>query len=79
MLAEREISTPSRRVSRHWSIVWFGYLLTWGVIPHIFLRNKPPVSTLAWIWAVILFPYVGPLFYFVFGTERIERWLRPTN
>jgi cardiolipin synthase len=44
-----------------------------GIIPHIFLRNKPPVSTLAWIWAVILFPYVGPLFYFVFGTERIER------
>ncbi|MEP6668984.1 MAG: cardiolipin synthase [Chthoniobacter sp.] len=57
----------------HWSIVWVGYLLTLGVIPHIFLRNKPPVSTLAWIWAVILFPYVGPLFYFVFGTERIER------
>lgn len=57
----------------HWSIVWVGYFLTWGVIPHIFLRNKPPVSTLAWVWAVILFPYLGPLFYFVFGTERIER------
>jgi cardiolipin synthase len=60
-------------VSFHWSIVWVGYLLTWAVIPHILLRNKPPVSTLAWIWAVILFPYLGPLFYFVFGTERIVR------
>lgn len=57
----------------HWSFVWFGYLLTLTLIPHILLRNKPPVSTLAWIWAVILFPYVGPLFYFVFGTERIVR------
>ena len=27
------------------------------------MRNKPPVSTLAWIWAVILFPYVGTIFY----------------
>jgi hypothetical protein len=40
----------------HWSFVWFGYLVTWAAIPHILLRNKPPASTLAWIWAVILFP-----------------------
>lgn len=72
-LAEYEISAPSRLVSSHWTIASLGYLLTWGIIPHIFLRNKAPVSTLAWIWAVILFPYIGPLFYFVFGTERIER------
>ena len=72
-LAQHPISTPFNGVSVHWSIIWLGYLLSLGVIPHIFLRNKPPVSTLAWIWAVILFPYIGPLFYFVFGTERIER------
>ncbi len=60
-------------VSIHWSFIWLSYLLTWAVIPHILLRNKPPVSTLAWVWAVILFPYVGPLFYVIFGTERIER------
>ncbi len=57
----------------HWSLVWLGYLLTWATIPHILLRNKPPTSTLSWIWAVILFPYVGPLFYFVFGTDRLVR------
>ncbi|MEO5717012.1 MAG: PLDc N-terminal domain-containing protein, partial [Chthoniobacterales bacterium] len=57
----------------HWSFVWFGYLLTWLTIPHILLRNKPPASTLAWIWAVILFPYGGPLFYFLFGTDRLVR------
>ncbi len=57
----------------HWSFVWIGYLLTWATIPHILLRNKPPASTLAWIWAVILFPYGGTIFYFVFGTDRLVR------
>jgi len=46
-LAEAAISTPLRHVTFHWSIVWVGYLLTLGVIPHILTRNKPPVSTLA--------------------------------
>jgi cardiolipin synthase len=67
-------SAPLGRVPSPSSIFWIGYLLTsWAIIPHILSRNKPPVSTLAWIWAVILFPFIGPLFYFVFGTERMER------
>ncbi|MFL6515370.1 MAG: cardiolipin synthase [Chthoniobacterales bacterium] len=57
----------------HWSFVWIGYLLTWATIPHILTRNKPPASTLAWVWAVILFPYGGPIFYFIFGTDRLVR------
>lgn len=57
----------------HWSIVWVGYLLSWGLIPFILVRNKPPVSTLAWVWSVILFPYVGPIAFLVFGTDRVVR------
>jgi cardiolipin synthase A/B len=57
----------------HWSLLWIGYLATWATIPHILLRNKPPASTLAWIWAVILFPYAGTIFYLVFGTDRLVR------
>jgi cardiolipin synthase A/B len=60
-------------VTTHWTLIWLSYLLTWAVIPHVLTRNKPPVSTLAWIWAVILFPYIGPLCYVIFGTERIQR------
>ncbi|HEX3818630.1 MAG TPA: cardiolipin synthase [Chthoniobacterales bacterium] len=56
-----------------WYFFWIGYLLTWSVIPYLLLRNKPPASTLAWIWAVILFPYLGALFYFIFGTDRLVR------
>jgi cardiolipin synthase A/B len=64
-----------RHASRqmHWSFVWIGYLVTWATIPHILLRNKPPASTLAWVWAVILFPYAGVIFYFIFGTDRLVR------
>ena len=57
----------------HWSVITLGYILTWALIPFILLRNKPPVSTLAWIWAVILFPYIGPLAYVLLGDERLAR------
>ena len=62
----------------HWDYVWFSYLFTWALIPHIVTRNKPPVSTLAWIWAVVLFPFLGPIAYLLFGVDRITRpRLRP--
>lgn len=57
-----------------WFYDWvIAYFLSWVLIPVILLRNKPPVSTLAWIWAVILFPYVGPVAYLVFGENRLAR------
>jgi cardiolipin synthase A/B len=59
-----------------WTFVGFGYLLSWGLIPVILLRNKPPVSTLAWVWSVILFPFLGPIAFLVFGMDRLarQRW-----
>src|SRR6476620_5853394 len=57
----------------HWSFVWFGYLLSWGLIPFILWRHKPPVSTLAWLWSVVLFPYIGPLAYMILGNDRLGR------
>lgn len=56
-----------------WWLFWCGYIASFVTIPHILTRNKPPPSTLAWIWAVILFPYLGALFYFAFGTDRLVR------
>lgn len=49
------------------------YLLSLALIPRILLQKKRPVSTLAWIWAVLLFPFVGAAFYLLLGTERIRR------
>jgi cardiolipin synthase len=49
------------------------YLLNLALIPRILLQKKRPASTLAWIWALLLFPYLGALAYLVLGTDRIRR------
>ncbi len=43
------------------------------LIPHILLRKRNPVSALAWIWGLLLFPMLGPLCYLGFGTEAMQR------
>ncbi|HEY8967134.1 MAG TPA: phospholipase D-like domain-containing protein, partial [Candidatus Methylacidiphilales bacterium] len=57
-----------------WHWFWIaGYVLSLAVIPFILLANKRPAATLAWIWAVLLFPYAGPFFYLLMGSERMHR------
>lgn len=51
-------------------VVW---LLGWCLIPHLLLLNKRPTATLAWLWALILFPVAGPALYLMIGSERIKR------
>jgi cardiolipin synthase A/B len=57
--------------------VWFiveGYLLTLLLLPWVVLQtNKPPVSVLAWMMAIIMLPYFGSLLFIVFGINRVER------
>lgn len=51
-----------------------GYLLTLLLVPWVFVqKNKQPVSTLAWIMAILLLPYVGGILFVVFGVNRVER------
>lgn len=55
---------------------WFfvaGWALGLALIPRILLQKKSPVSTLAWIWAVLLFPMFGALVYLLFGADQIRR------
>ncbi len=56
-----------------WIAVVCGYLLTLLAIPHVLLSAKRPAATLAWVWSILLFPFVGALAYFAIGTERIKR------
>ncbi len=42
-------------------------------IPHLLLLNKRPTATLAWLWAILLFPVVGPALYLMIGSEQIKR------
>src|SRR5271154_2720755 len=49
------------------------WILGWCCIPHLLLLNKRPTATLAWLWAILLFPVFGPGFYLMIGTERVKR------
>ncbi len=50
-----------------------GYVLTWAAIPHVLLAKKRPAATLAWVWSILLFPYLGALFYLLLGADRMKR------
>lgn len=57
-----------------WLWVLLGvWLAGWCCIPNLLLLNKRPTATLAWLWALVLFPIVGPLLYFAIGSEIIKR------
>lgn len=49
-------------------IVYVVVLATW-----ILLEKRPPVSTLAWILALVALPYVGFIVFFLLGPRRLVR------
>jgi cardiolipin synthase len=49
------------------------WVLGWFCIPHLLLLNKRPTATLAWLWAILLFPVAGPVFYLMIGSEQVKR------
>ncbi len=61
----------SRQKKTSWLVI--AYFLTWGVIPHVLFARKRPASTLAWVWSIIALPFVGPIAYFMFGADRMQR------
>jgi cardiolipin synthase len=57
---------------------WYGtlalILLQWGLIPHLLAqRTKSPNATLAWLWAILLFPGIGGILYLLMGSEKVRR------
>lgn len=52
---------------------WLARLLSFALVPYILLQNRPPTSTLAWLWTVIGLPWIGPLIFLVFGGDRVSR------
>lgn len=54
-----------------------GYVLTLAFVPMILLtKKKQPVSTVAWIMAVVTMPYFGAFLFVIFGINRVERRLK---
>ena len=58
-----------------WGIVTLsGYGLTFLLIPRVLLIKKQyPVSTVAWILAIVLLPYLGGLLFLFFGINQVHR------
>ncbi len=49
-------------------------LLQWGLVPRLLAqRSKSPSATLAWLWALLLFPGVGALLFLLIGNDRLQR------
>lgn len=54
-----------------------GYLLTLALLPVVLMTKKnQPVSTVAWLMAIITMPYLGAFLFTVFGINRVQRRLR---
>ena len=56
-----------------WWLLIIVWVLGWSCIPSLLLLNKRPTATLAWLWAIFLFPVVGPTLYLMIGSERVKR------
>ena len=54
-----------------------GYVLTLTLLPIVLLTKKEqPVSTVAWMMAIVTMPYFGAFFFVLFGINRVGRRLR---
>lgn len=53
------------------------YLLTLVLLPVVLLTKKQqPVSTVAWMMAIVTLPIVGAVLFLLFGINRVDRRLR---
>ena len=64
---------PTRPKTGRRILLFIAYLLTWGTIPHVLFHKRRPVAALAWVWSIIAFPFVGPMVYWGFGADRMQR------
>lgn len=54
-----------------------GYLFTLVLLRWVLLLKKEqPSSTVAWVMAIVLIPYLGGLLFLVFGINRVDRRAR---
>ncbi len=56
-----------------YTTIFILWLVSLCAIPHVLLANKRPVSALAWVWSIFLFPGLGALAYFALGADSMRR------
>lgn len=50
-----------------------GFLLAVVLFNHILRERRPPSSTIAWLLAIVFFPYAGVPLYIIFGGRKMRR------
>lgn len=53
-----------------------GYAMAVALLPRVIVARRESAATLSWILALLLIPYVGMLFYWIFGEVRLHRTTR---
>jgi cardiolipin synthase len=48
-----------------------GFILALALLSHILRERRPPVTTLAWLMAIIFIPYLGVPLYLMFGGRKM--------
>ncbi|MDA8139776.1 MAG: cardiolipin synthase [Desulfobacteraceae bacterium] len=55
-----------------WVVIIFIELLSWTTAAHALLNKRDSRAALGWVAVCIMFPPLGPLFYFLFGINRVR-------
>lgn len=56
----------------NWASISFSVLLSLTTAGHALLHQRTPSSALGWVAVCLVFPFAGPVLYFLFGINRVE-------
>jgi cardiolipin synthase len=56
----------------NWASVSLSILLSLTTSGHALLNQRTPSAALGWVAVCLMFPFVGPIFYFLFGINRVK-------
>ena len=56
----------------HWILILAGSMVVVAAAGHSLLYKRDPRAALGWIAVCVMFPFVGPLLYFLFGINRVR-------
>ena len=56
----------------HWILIILHFLVAFFAAGHALIFKSDPRAALGWITVCLMFPFLGPLLYFLFGINRIR-------
>jgi len=56
----------------NWASISLSIALSITTAGHALLNQRTPSSALGWVAVCLMFPFVGPIFYFLFGINRVQ-------